>query len=142
MSGETIRDACEFRLIEQLRYVLPEPVRASSDLITGIGDDTAVWRPSPGEDLLITTDAMIAVLLLVKARQLVHGGKQLGVAQLGAGREVGAGSVAEQVAVERGKAKAARRLLVAALEETEGGEQAEPEVAPIRDLFPERASLP
>jgi thiamine-monophosphate kinase len=59
MSGETIRDAGEFGLIEQLRDVLPEPVRASFDLITGIGDDTAVWRPSPGEDLLITTDAMI-----------------------------------------------------------------------------------
>jgi thiamine-monophosphate kinase len=59
MSGKTIRDAGEFGLIEQLRDVLPEPVRASSELITGIGDDTAVWRPPSGEDLLVTTDAMI-----------------------------------------------------------------------------------
>ncbi|CAN5841094.1 thiamine-phosphate kinase [soil metagenome] len=59
MSGGTVRDLGEFGLIERLREVLPDAVRVSPDLIAGIGDDTAVWRPSPGEDLLITTDAMI-----------------------------------------------------------------------------------
>jgi thiamine-monophosphate kinase len=59
VSGETIGDIGEFGLIERLRDVLPERVRANPDLIAGIGDDTAVWRPFAGEDLLVTTDAMI-----------------------------------------------------------------------------------
>jgi thiamine-monophosphate kinase len=59
MSEATVRDVGEFGLIERLREVLPEPVRAAPALIAGIGDDTAVWRSSPGENLLVTTDAMI-----------------------------------------------------------------------------------
>jgi len=59
MSGESIRDIGEFGLIERLRDVLPDSVRAAPELIAGIGDDAAVWRPSAGEDLLLTTDAMI-----------------------------------------------------------------------------------
>jgi thiamine-monophosphate kinase len=49
----------EKALIAQIRNMAKSPGRRRArglDLLTGIGDDCAVLRPSPGRDLLITTD--------------------------------------------------------------------------------------
>src|SRR5215212_6020215 len=54
-----IRDVGEFGLIEQLAASLPADVRARTDLELGIGDDAAVWQPSPGEHVVVTTDSLV-----------------------------------------------------------------------------------
>ncbi|MFN8591579.1 MAG: thiamine-phosphate kinase [Thermomicrobiales bacterium] len=54
-----VRDVGEFGLIARLRQALPEPVRTSDDLILGIGDDAAVWEPTAGERVVITTDSLV-----------------------------------------------------------------------------------
>ena len=54
-----VRDVGEFRLIELLAASLPTDVRAATALQLGIGDDAAVWRPSPGEDIVVTTDTLV-----------------------------------------------------------------------------------
>lgn len=62
MSGEsrpTVRDVGEFGLIETLRAALPPETTAAEALTLGIGDDAAVWRPTPGEALVVTTDALV-----------------------------------------------------------------------------------
>jgi thiamine-monophosphate kinase len=59
MTGKRVRDISEFELIRRLRAVLPAEARASADLALGIGDDAAVWRPEPGEAVLVTTDSLI-----------------------------------------------------------------------------------
>jgi thiamine-monophosphate kinase len=59
MTRQTVRDAGEFGLIDRIHAALPEDVRTSSALAIGIGDDTSVWTPPQGEQLLITTDALI-----------------------------------------------------------------------------------
>lgn len=52
----------ETGLIERIRTIIPvtadDPSLASA-LIRGIGDDTAVYRPTPGKVALLTTDAFI-----------------------------------------------------------------------------------
>jgi thiamine-monophosphate kinase len=55
----TVREIGEFALIEQLRAALPPETIASHRLTTGIGDDAAIWRPTPGESLVITTDSLV-----------------------------------------------------------------------------------
>ncbi|MGC4189938.1 MAG: thiamine-phosphate kinase [Thermomicrobiales bacterium] len=56
--GETVADIGEFALIERLTQALPSTVRrAGIDL--GIGDDAAVWEPTPGTVSVITTDTLI-----------------------------------------------------------------------------------
>ncbi|MGH2531907.1 MAG: thiamine-phosphate kinase [Thermomicrobiales bacterium] len=59
MNGPTVRDAGEFGLIEALSAVLPPSVRAGPALRFGIGDDAAVWTPTPGESLIVTTDSLV-----------------------------------------------------------------------------------
>jgi thiamine-monophosphate kinase len=54
-----VADVGEFGLIDLLREALPPEVRTSPDLHIGIGDDAAVWTPSPGENLVITTDSLV-----------------------------------------------------------------------------------
>ena len=54
-----VRDVGEFGLIELLTASLPTEVRAATDLQLGIGDDAAVWQPSPGEDVVVTTDSLL-----------------------------------------------------------------------------------
>ena len=54
----TVRDIGEFGLLAALRAALPPAVAASDRLILGIGDDAAVWRPHPGERVVITTDSL------------------------------------------------------------------------------------
>src|SRR4051794_35568328 len=48
----------EFGLIEHLAQVLGPPV--SDDLVLGIGDDAAAWRPTPGALTVATNDALVA----------------------------------------------------------------------------------
>ncbi|HEY8446037.1 MAG TPA: thiamine-phosphate kinase [Thermomicrobiales bacterium] len=55
----TLRDLGEFGLIDLLESTLPASVRASPDLLLGIGDDAAVWTPPPGERLIVTTDSLV-----------------------------------------------------------------------------------
>ncbi len=59
MTDETVREIGELGLIERIRQALPAAVARSANLVLGIGDDTAVWTPPAGEQLLITTDALI-----------------------------------------------------------------------------------
>lgn len=60
MNGDwLVRDLGEFGLIAALDAALPEAVRASERVDLGIGDDAAIWRPSPGMSSVITTDALI-----------------------------------------------------------------------------------
>lgn len=44
----------EFGLIERIRRLLPR-----HDAVLGIGDDCAALRPTPGRDLLLTTDLLV-----------------------------------------------------------------------------------
>ena len=55
----TVRDIGEFALIERLRDALPPETVASDRLTIGIGDDAAIWRPTPGESLVVTTDSLV-----------------------------------------------------------------------------------
>lgn len=54
-----VRDLGEFGLIELLAASLPADVKAGAGLQLGIGDDAAVWQPSPGEDIVLTTDSLV-----------------------------------------------------------------------------------
>jgi thiamine-monophosphate kinase len=54
-----VRDIGEFGLIRLLVDSLPVDVRAATELKIGIGDDAAVWQPSPGEEVVVTTDSLI-----------------------------------------------------------------------------------
>jgi thiamine-monophosphate kinase len=54
-----VRDVGEFGLIRLLVESLPVEVRAGTGLKIGIGDDAAVWQPSPGEQVVVTTDSLI-----------------------------------------------------------------------------------
>lgn len=56
---ERVRDISEFELIRRVRDALPDAARSSDDVPIGIGDDTALWRPAPGESVLITTDSLV-----------------------------------------------------------------------------------
>jgi thiamine-monophosphate kinase len=54
-----VREVGEFGLIELLAAGLPAEVRAATDLQLGIGDDAAVWQPTPGEHVVVTTDSLV-----------------------------------------------------------------------------------
>jgi thiamine-monophosphate kinase len=54
-----VRDVGEFGLIELLAASLPAEVRATVDLQLGIGDDAAVWQPTPGAQIVVTTDSLV-----------------------------------------------------------------------------------
>lgn len=55
--GTLIRDLGEFELIEQLRRTIGSD--GASRLVTGIGDDAAVWTPRPDRPLVMTTDMLV-----------------------------------------------------------------------------------
>jgi thiamine-monophosphate kinase len=59
MGDTTVRDVGEFGLISALREALPEAVAAGPALALGIGDDAALWQPTTGEALAITTDSLV-----------------------------------------------------------------------------------
>jgi thiamine-monophosphate kinase len=54
-----VRDIGEFALIDLLAAALPPEVQAAGGLKIGIGDDAAVWEPSPGEYVVVTTDSLV-----------------------------------------------------------------------------------
>ena len=54
-----VRDIGEFGLIERLTAALPVEARGVSGLEVGIGDDAAVWRPTSGERIVVTTDSLV-----------------------------------------------------------------------------------
>jgi thiamine-monophosphate kinase len=54
-----VRDVGEFGLIELLAASLPAEVRDAAGLQVGIGDDAAVWQPTPGEHVVVTTDSLV-----------------------------------------------------------------------------------
>jgi thiamine-monophosphate kinase len=57
--GRTVRELGEFGLIEALHGALPTAVVAGPGLRLGIGDDAAVFDPSPGASLVVTSDSLI-----------------------------------------------------------------------------------
>jgi thiamine-monophosphate kinase len=54
-----VRDVGEFGLIELLAASLPAEAQDATGLRLGIGDDAAVWQPSPGEYVVVTTDSLV-----------------------------------------------------------------------------------
>lgn len=59
-SALTVAALGEFALIDRLAAVLAEEGAAAGGDVLGIGDDAAVWRPTPGARALITVDSLIA----------------------------------------------------------------------------------
>lgn len=59
MDERRVSEIGEFGLIAMLDAALPDEVRRSAALELGIGDDAAVWRPSPGASVVITTDSLV-----------------------------------------------------------------------------------
>jgi thiamine-monophosphate kinase len=57
--GRTVREIGEFGLIDALTATLPEAVRGGEWIAVGIGDDAAVWTPTPGEKVVVTTDSLV-----------------------------------------------------------------------------------
>ncbi len=59
MDERRVSDIGEFGLIARLDAALPDEVRRSTALELGIGDDAAIWQPSPGASVVITTDSLV-----------------------------------------------------------------------------------
>lgn len=55
----SVREVGEFGLIALLTGALPEEVRQDSRVAIGIGDDAAVWRPTDGASVVVTTDSLV-----------------------------------------------------------------------------------
>src|SRR5688500_11607920 len=55
----TVGSLGEFALIGRLADVLAEVGAASAPELLGIGDDAAIWSPTPGARSVITTDSLI-----------------------------------------------------------------------------------
>jgi len=65
----------ELALIERIQKLAGKP---RSEIVRGIGDDCAIYRPKPGEDLLFTTDQMIeGVHFLPEAKPAAIGERAL-----------------------------------------------------------------
>jgi thiamine-monophosphate kinase len=58
-SETTVRSLGEFALIGRLAGALAEVGAASAPDLLGIGDDAAIWLPTPGARSVITTDSLI-----------------------------------------------------------------------------------
>ena len=56
---QTVRDVGEFGLIALLADALPPETRGGPGVQLGIGDDAAVWTPTPGRSVVITTDSLV-----------------------------------------------------------------------------------
>jgi len=57
---QTVAALGEFALIDRLVAVLAEVGAAAAPDFLGIGDDAAIWTPTPGTRAVITTDSLIA----------------------------------------------------------------------------------
>src|SRR4051794_11401113 len=56
----TVAQVGEFALIDRLAAALAEVGAAAAPDLLGIGDDAAIWTPTPGACAVITTDSLIA----------------------------------------------------------------------------------
>jgi thiamine-monophosphate kinase len=59
MSGQTVREIGEFGLIAALEGALPDAARTGGGVRLSIGDDCALWEPTAGEQVVITTDSLV-----------------------------------------------------------------------------------
>lgn len=59
MDERRVSDIGEFGLISLLEAALPDEVRQNAALELGIGDDAAIWQPSFGASVVITTDSLV-----------------------------------------------------------------------------------
>jgi thiamine-monophosphate kinase len=57
--NETVADVGEFGLIDRLDALIQREGGQLSEKTLGIGDDCAVFRPSPGHEILVTCDCMV-----------------------------------------------------------------------------------
>jgi thiamine-monophosphate kinase len=57
---QTVAALGEFALIDRLAAILAEAGAAAAPDLLGIGDDAAIWTPTPGTRAVITTDSLIA----------------------------------------------------------------------------------
>ena len=64
-TGQTLADVGEFGLIDAIRRTVPEGVPG---VVTGIGDDTAALRPTPGLLTLVTCDIQVEGRHFIKER--------------------------------------------------------------------------
>jgi thiamine-monophosphate kinase len=62
VDGRTVREVGEFGLIAELQAALPPAAAAAPPLALGIGDDAAVWDPTPGERVVVTTDGLVEAI--------------------------------------------------------------------------------
>ncbi len=58
---KTLKEIGEFGLIERIKQLCEAPWSSHprADLRLGIGDDAAIWRPSAGEDVVLTCDTQV-----------------------------------------------------------------------------------
>ena len=56
---ETLADIGEFGLIDRIEALLQKEGGRPRELVIGMGDDCAAFRPRPGMDLLVTCDTMV-----------------------------------------------------------------------------------
>ncbi|HEV7214692.1 MAG TPA: thiamine-phosphate kinase [Chloroflexota bacterium] len=54
-----VRELGEFALIERLAALVQERIGSTPSVEHGIGDDAALWRPTPGWVSVLTTDTML-----------------------------------------------------------------------------------
>jgi thiamine-monophosphate kinase len=54
-----LRDLGEFGLIARIERAAGRSMRSGAGVVLGIGDDAAVLRVRPGEDVVVTTDALV-----------------------------------------------------------------------------------
>lgn len=60
--GRRVADVGEFGLIQLLVEALPSQVRQAPGLEMGIGDDAAIWQPTNGAAIVITTDSLVETI--------------------------------------------------------------------------------
>jgi thiamine-monophosphate kinase len=58
-AAQTVAALGEFALIDRLAAALAEVGAATAPDLLGIGDDAAIWTPTPGTRAVITTDSLI-----------------------------------------------------------------------------------
>ncbi len=54
-----VSDIGEFELIERIQKIIDGSGSRPGNLIRGIGDDTAVFSPEPGQEMFVTCDSMV-----------------------------------------------------------------------------------
>ena len=57
--GLIVSDIGEIELIERIQKIIDKGGQKPGSLIHGVGDDTAVFHPEPGYEILVTCDSMV-----------------------------------------------------------------------------------